>query len=168
MSNSKPKRKAPFPTGIRPEPKMNTWQKHELNQKVVDGILSGKPKSLIMDIIHDNMPVKLSPTGQVNAYYYAQKWLEENVQMDAATIVSVHMIVYHELMDFFVEVDHVPGVNKCMKAIERLNGLHRETTVAKVNKKTNINVMQEVSYDTKNLLTSVEQARLDLLLNKAR
>lgn len=154
-----------FLPGQRQEPKLNTFQKHELIQKVVEYILKGEKRSVIIDMIEQNAPVKLSKTGMQNVYEDAQRWLEENVQLEAAQIVAIHKIWYEQMYRYFDEIGHAEGKNECMKGIERLMGLHKEKTVAKINKKTVIN-LAPVQYDTSQLNTE-EKNRLEELLKKA-
>jgi hypothetical protein len=147
------------------DPKFTEYQKMELIQKCVAGILEGETKHLIKKGLEDNSHVVLTPRDFDNIYQSASNWIDQNVSIDHREVIATHIAHYEDIYKYFREIDHPVGMAKALMGKERLLGLHKKITVVKTKKKIDINVWEPNKYDL-NLLTKEEKERMEFLINK--
>lgn len=163
----KPKRKAPaiFHQSIKPEAKLNPLQRTMLADKIINYIMNGEPRRVCFEVIEQNTPVPLSNTGMQHIYEFAQKCIEEIVELDAAIIIHIHVRMYEKIYKYFREINNYEGMNKAMKGKEKMLGLNKIEGKVIKNKKVTIVINNTISYSS-TALTKQKQDRYDFLIKK--
>jgi hypothetical protein len=148
------------------EPLLNTVQKSDLANRIIDWRLEGKPRSEMLKLIDIYSPVKLSESGAKGLIDHSTRLLEECVQVDAKEIVPVHLLQYEHIFSYYQSIGNVSGMNAAMKAKERLVGLFKKDRKVVINKKTNVVINRDVKYDISHFSID-QQNSFKILLAKA-
>ena len=90
-----------------------------------------------------------------------------DVETDPEKVAIVHLGHYEKIYAYFKSIGYVQGMNKAMKAKERLLGKNKAKQNITVNRKTSITATQEPRYDISRL-TPEQRARFEYLMNKAK
>lgn len=156
--------------------KLNTFQKYELIKKVIEWHLNGYKRADLIDAIHAHSPVPLIDKNCDDLIVDAKRVLEASMEVDGKKIIYNHLESYEFIYAYFAKIKNEPGgfesiaiqgMNKVLKAKERLVGLLKPPKVV-VNKKTKVTITKkEIIYD-KTRLTEAENKRLEELIEKIR
>lgn len=139
----------------------------EHRSRIVDAIMQGQSTSDIIDLVKIYSPVPLSEREVKSKINDARMHLSEMAEMGSQKIVAVHLCWYEQMFQYFHEIQHVEGMNRVMKAKERLLGLHRREEKIVINNKNTINVARKVEYDFSKL-SEPQKTRLQELMDKMK
>ncbi len=146
--------------------KLNPFQNLEITNAVIEMLLKGTKRSEILVMIDEISPVKLTDSEIIQIYESGIKFLEKNVEMDILKVAKLHVINYEEMYKYFDSIGNVEGKNKCMKAKERLLGIHKNSSL-KISKRSNITITAPSEYDATKL-SPEDRKRFNQLIEKAR
>jgi len=145
---------------------MNQEHKEQLITTIVQWIKDGKSK-------HDvRIRIMESDPDNIAAYDDAEelialgiKRLEAEVMQDPIVVVTEHLKTYDLIHAYYQKIKYTAGMNKALKAKERLKGLLKKSNIM-INQSQNITIeKQQVRYDV-NRLTPAEQKRFTELREK--
>ncbi len=144
-------------------PSLSSEQKQNLLNDVVGWIVSGKAKGEVQSLIKANSPIKLNKQDVDELIEKAKSVIEEITKEGPGEVIKKHVAIYEHIYAYFESINHVQGMNKALKAKERLVGVSKGNRVT-INQTTIIEKV--VSYDTSRL-NETEKKRLEYLINKA-
>lgn len=141
-------------------------QSESILYKIMDWIISGTPKSAIIDMIRDELLPGASKSHAEELIQRSKDLMAETVTMDTDQVIKSHLSVYEQIYKWAEDAGETALANKAMKAKERLLSLIQNSKVTVNNKKT-ININRNITYDI-NKLTPEEQIEFNQLLDIAR
>lgn len=136
-----------------------------LLSKIFFWMAEGHSKGEIKKLIKSYLPA-LSERNITNILDKAILKIEELSKQDIPVIVSLHLANYERIYEYFKSINHAQGMNKALRAKEKLLGLLKEKKLVINQNKTTI-IEKTVEYDVSKL-SPEKQKRLEYLLNKAK
>lgn len=144
-----------------------SFQTKEHRARIVEAIMKGYATGELIELVKLYSPVQLPNKDILKQIDSAKAHLEEITELDTQKIISIHLGWYEEMYRYFEEIKHVEGMNKVMKAKERLLGLHKRENKVVINNKNTVNVTRKVEYDFSRL-SEPQKIRLQELMDKMK
>ncbi|OYU53821.1 MAG: hypothetical protein CFE25_17150 [Chitinophagaceae bacterium BSSC1] len=135
-----------------------------INQ-ILEWLTSDNSRSEIIGKLKSDPKLKQTDSKCEELISHAFEKLREITTQSPTEVVKSHIDLYETIHSYFKEIGHAAGVNKALKAKEKLTGLLKGNKVF-ITQTSTTTIEEDFSYNTDNL-TKPEKERLEYLLKKA-